>query len=310
MKQVGLVLLLVFSTLALGQGGVVQPPPTAMELHRGPLLLTLSDMYCSGFITTHVIAETSYVAAGWNTPDQVRYAGTTDFVYIYDGSGFKAGDRLLILRRVRDPNHYELYSGERKAIAEAGQPYFERGYVRVLEVQRNVAITVPELSCGDMVPGDIAVPLVEREKPVLHPVTLDRFAVPNGKPTGRIVMANEFDSIVGSGQKVYLNIGEDKGLKVGDYLRATRTYPYTRRDPVDGLSTLATDVEDTQKKPPKLPKGKTGDLPRMTLGDMVVLTVHPKSATAMIITALQDIHAGDGVEVMDEGAAASGSAPR
>ncbi|HEY6349965.1 MAG TPA: hypothetical protein VI636_11200 [Candidatus Angelobacter sp.] len=257
-------------------------------------------MYCAGFISTQTIPETSYVAAGWNSPDQTHYAGATDFVYIHGASGLKAGDRLHILRRVRDPNHYELYRGERKIIQQVGQPYFERGYVRVLDVQRNIAITVPELSCGDMVPGDIAIPLVEREKPVLHPVTLDRFAVPNGKPTGRIVMSNEFDSVVGTGHKVYLNIGEDKGLKVGDYLRATRTYPYTYHDPVDGLSTLATNMEETQMKPPKLPKEKLGELPRRTLGDMIVLTVHPRSATAMIITALEDIHVGDGVEVLDE----------
>ncbi|HEY6249378.1 MAG TPA: hypothetical protein VI685_05425 [Candidatus Angelobacter sp.] len=299
MKQFGLVLL-VFSTWAFGQGGVVQPPPTARELHHGQQLVTPSDLYCSGFITTQTIPESSYVAAGWNSPDQTHYAGATDFVYIYGASSFKAGDRLHILRKVRDPNHYELYKGERAAIQQVGQPYFERGYVRVLEVQRNVAIAVPELSCGDFVPGDVAIPLVEREKPVLHPVTLDRFAVANGKPTGRIVMTNEFDSVVGSGQKVYLNIGEDKGLKVGDYLRATRTYPYSYRDPVDGLSTYATNTEETQKKPPKLPKDKLGDLPRRTLGAMVVLTVHPRSATAMIVNALEDIHAGDGVEVMDE----------
>lgn len=310
MKQVGLALLL-FSTFAFGQGAVVQPPPTARELHRTELV-TPSDMYCAGFITTQTIPETSYIAAGWNSPDQTHYAGATDFVYIEGGSAFKAGDKVQILRRVRDPNHYELYRGEKKAIAEVGQPYFERGYVRVLEVQKNVAIAVPELSCGDMVPGDLAIPLVEREKPVLHSVPVDRFAVPNGKPTGRIVMTNEFDSVVGTGQKVYLNIGEDRGLKVGDYLLATRTYPYTNRDPVDGLSTLAIDMEDTQKKPPKLAKDKIHELPRKTLGNMVVLTVHHKSATAMILTALEDIHAGDGVELMDEGAGApaSGSAPR
>ena len=299
MRKVGLALL-VFSTLAFGQGGSTQPPQTARELRGAPLFVTPSDMYCSGFITTQNIPETSYVTAGWNSPDQTHYAGATDFVYIYGGSAYKTGDRLEILRRVRDPNHYELYRQERKLIEQVGQPYFERGYVRVLEVQKNVAIAVPELSCGDFVPGDIAIPLVEREKPNLRKVTLDRFAAPNGKPTGRIVMTNEFDSIVSTGQKVYLNIGEDKGLKVGDYLRATRTYPYTYKDPVDGLSTYATDMEETQKKPPKLPKDKVGDLPRKTLGDMVVLSVHPRSATAMIITSLEDIHAGDGVEVMDE----------
>lgn len=297
MRRVGLALLLL-STWALAQGGSVQA--SAQGSHRGQLLLTPSDMYCAGFITNQLVPETSYVAGGWDSPDQSDFAGKTDFVYIYGASGLKAGDRLHIVRRVKDPNHYELYPGEKKAIAEAGQPYFERGYVRVLEVQKNVAITVPELSCGEMVPGDLAIPFVEREKPAFRPVVLDRFAMPNGKPTGRIVMANEFDSEIGSGQKVYLNIGEDKGLKVGDYLRATRTYPYSYHDPVDGLSTLATYTEDTQKAAPKLPKNKVGDLPRRTLGDMIVLTVHRKSATAMIITALEDIHVGDGVELMDD----------
>ena len=299
MKQFGLALL-VFSTLAFGQGTVGQAPPSTPKEHGRQRLITPSDMYCSGFITTHTIPETSYVAAGLNAPLQTHFAEDTDFVFIYGGSSFKPGDRLQIVRKVKDPNHYELYAGEKKAIAEVGQPYFERGYVRVVEVQRNVAITVPELSCGDFVPGDLAIPLVEREKPVLHPVTLDRFAVPNGKPTGRIVMNNEFDSVVGTGQKVYLNIGEDKGLKVGDYLRATRTYPAAYRDPVDRGAMKAIDTEETQKKPPQLPKDKVGDLPRKTLGDMVILSVHPRSATAMIITALEEIQAGDSVELMDE----------
>jgi hypothetical protein len=47
-------------------------------------------------------------------------------------------------------------------------------------------------------------------------VTLDRFAPPNGKTQGRIILSNEFDSFVGTKYKVYLNIGADKGLKVGD----------------------------------------------------------------------------------------------
>lgn len=300
MKQFGLALL-VISTLAFGQGTAGQASPNTPREHGKQLLITPSDMYCSGFISTQTIPETSYVAAGLNSPQQTHFAENTDFVFIYGGSAFKAGDRLQIVRKVRDPNHYELYPGEKKAIASVGQPYFERGYVRVVEVQRNVAITVPELSCGDFVPGDLAIPFVEREKPVLHPVTLDRFAVANGKPTGHIVMNNEFDSVVGTGQKVYLNIGEDKGLKVGDYLRATRTYPTAYHDPVDRGSMIAYDTtEETQKKPPRLPKDKIGDLPRKTLGDMVVLTVHPRSATAMIITALEDIQAGDGVELMDE----------
>jgi len=313
MKQAVLILA-ALSGFALGQG-TQQPKGQKLTVKGGQATVsntpTPNDMYCSGFITTQAVPESSYVAGGWNSPDQAHFAGATDYVYVYGASAFKAGDRLHIVRRVKDPNHYELYKGERSAIASVGQPYFERGYVRVLEVQKNVAITVPELSCGDMIPGDLAIPLVEREKPVFRAVTLDRFALPNGKTTGRIVMANEYDSEVGSGQKVYLNIGEDKGLKVGDYLRATRTYEYTYHDRDSGLSARAHDMEDNQKAPPKFPKDKLGELPRKTLGDMIVLHVHPRSATAMIITALEDIRVGDGVELMDVPAPeAAAPAPR
>src|SRR5262249_48914625 len=45
--------------------------------------------------------------------------------------------------------------------------------------------------------------------------------------------------------------------------------------------------------------GDLSSLPRRTLGDMIVLSVHKHSATAMILTSLEDIHVGDGVEQMD-----------
>lgn len=304
MKQIGL-LLLALSSLGFGQGA--QPPsaqqqPQPKSIVRGGLVISNkpspSDMYCAGFITTESIPQNHYVVGGWNSPDQVHYAGLTDRVYIY-GGGVKEGDKLQVLRKVRDPNRYEAFPGESAAVRNLGQLYFERGYVRVIDVQRNVAVAIPELSCGDIVPGDLAIPLVEREVPVFRKVSLDRFAAPNGKPTGRIVMGNEFDNNLGSTQKVYLNLGQDKGLKVGDYLRATRTYEYSYRDREAGLSTRASDTEETQKNPPKISKSQVNEFPRRTVGDMIVLQVHPRSATAMIMTALEDVRVGDGVELMD-----------
>jgi len=301
MKQIGLALL-ALSSFALGQGSGQQPPPQPKSIQGLAVVSnkpTPNDMYCSGFITTEKVPENRFVAGGWFSPEQTHYAGPTDRVYIYGAADLKPGDKLHILRHVKDPNHYERFKGEKSAIRQVGEVYFERGYVRVLEVQKNVAITVPELSCSDIVPGDLAIPLVEREVPVFRSVKLDRFAVPNGKATGRIVMTNDFDSYVGTPQKVYLNIGSDKGLKVGDYLRATRTYEYAYRDSEFGLSAKAAEVEETQKKAPKFPKNKLSDLPRKSVADMIVLTVHPRSATAMIMTAYEEVRVGDGVELMD-----------
>ncbi len=307
MKQIGLALL-VFSVFGLAQqppqkSGQQKAPVDVQRVRHTEIAVSntpaLDDMYCSGFITTQKVPEKHYVVAGRDAPEQVRYAESTGHIFVWGGSDLKPGDRLQIVRHVRNPNQYERYKGEWAAVKQVGEPYFERGYVRVTEVQKNVAIVVPELACADIMPGDIAVPFVEREKPVFRNIKLDRFTPPSGKPTGRIVLANEFDSSVGSTQKAYLNIGEDKGLKVGDYVRITRRYDYAFHERETAMSTEATAMEETMYHEPKLPKDGIKDLPRLTLGDAIVLHVHPRSATVMIMTALEDIRVGDGVELMD-----------
>jgi outer membrane protein OmpA-like peptidoglycan-associated protein len=259
---------------------------------------TPSDMYCSGYITTEKVPDKLFVSAGHNSPDQTRYAGQSDLVFIH-GQGMKEGDRYQIVRHVQDKNHYEIYRGQKAAVHNAGETYFELAIVKVTDVQKDTAVATFELSCSDVMPGDIAIPLVEREAPPFRKVSLDRYTPPTGKTVGRIIMAKEFDSFLGSKYKAYLSIGADKGLKPGDYLRATRTYSYTYRDFEAGLSLKASEFEDTQVKPQKLSTNDVSGLPRRTLGDMIVLQVHPKSATAMVLTALEDIHVGDGVELMD-----------
>ncbi|MGE5325147.1 MAG: OmpA family protein [Actinomycetota bacterium] len=287
-------LILIFAACVAAQQVQAAQKP-ALNIGNTP---TPADLYCSGFITTQHVPSSRFVMAGYNSPDQTRYAGPVDTVYIH-GKDLKEGERYEILRHVKDPNHYEFYSGQRAAIRNAGEPYFELGYVRIIEVQNQTGIAKPELSCADIVPGDIAIPFEEREAPPFRSVNLSRFAPPNGKTQGRIIMANDFDSFVGTKYKVYLNIGSNKGIKVGDYLRATRTYSHTYHDPEAGVALKASAVEDTQADSYHISGGEIASLPRRTLGDMVVLTVHKKSATAMVMTALEDIRVGDTVELMD-----------
>ena len=306
MRKYGLLLTFagIVSTLGFSQQTQpAQPQPAQKPLQHAMNpdvgnVPTPNDMYCSGYITTEKLPDKLFVAAGHNSPDQTRFAGQSDVIFIH-GAGMKEGDRYQIVRHVKDINRYEFFPGQKSAIRNAGETYFELAIVRITEVQRNTGIAAFELSCADAMPGDIAIPLVEREAPHFRKVALDRYTPPNGKLSGRILMAQEFDTFLGAKYKAYLSIGADKGLKPGDYLRATRTYSYTYHDAEAGLSLKASEYEDTQKDPHQLPKGDISSLPRRTLGDMIVLQVHPKSATAMILTALEDIHVGDGVELMD-----------
>ncbi len=304
MKKLGLGLLasagILLSTASFAQPAQPAQASPKPQQHGSSVgdVPTPNDMYCSGFISSEPVPDNWFVAGGHNSPDQTRYGAASDTIFIH-GQGLKEGDRYQIIRHVRDTNHYETYRGQRAAVHNAGEPYFEMGIYRVTDVQKNTAIAVPELSCADVIPGDIVVPFVERQAPQFRKVALEHYTPPNGKTVGRIIMAKEFDSLLGTKYKVYLSIGEDKGLKPGDYLRATRTYSYTYHDFEAGLSLKASDNEDTQVHPRKLPKDDVSSLPRRTLGDMIVLQVHKHSATAMILTSLEDIHVGDGVELMD-----------
>jgi hypothetical protein len=98
-------------------------------------------------------------------------------------------------------------------------------------------------------------------------------------------------------------------VKVGDYFRAVRFYTADLRDPVDSLSFKAAVAEDTQARQPSIDpkfgtknKGVTihvADMPRRSVGEMVIIGTTPTTATGMIVFAMEDIHLGDGVE-MDE----------
>jgi len=293
MKKAGFAIL-VISLLA----GAQQPQPRPIQSTSLAVAAQPSpfDLYCSGFITTEKVPETRYIVGGLGAPEQTEFALSGDNIFIH-GQGFKVGDRFEFVRHVKDPNHYAAFPGQKAAVRSAGEPYFELGYGRVVRILKDIAIAVPELSCAPVLPGDIAIPLVDRAAPVFRRVNLDRYAPANGKTVGRIVMGNEFDAFLGTKQKAYINIGADKGLQPGDYLRATRTYAYGHLDPSESLGIKATPNDDTQKSPHKT--NGLAELPRLTLGDMIVLHVHPRIATVMILTALQTIDVGDAVEMMD-----------
>jgi hypothetical protein len=76
---------------------------------------------------------------------------------------------------------------------------------------------------------------------------------------------------------------------------------------VDSLSFKAAMAEDSQKKTPSFDPAKftkengpvihVRDLPRRAVGEIVIIGVTNTTATGMIVFALEDMHAGDGVEL-------------
>jgi len=306
MKASVVLLVLAMAAAAVAQQGQAPQVSATTNIVTRQQTPTYSDVYCAGFVTGQPLQKSGFVAGGWGNPHQVRF---TDREYVYlQGSGFAVGSEYLIVRQEKDPNHYESFRGQFAAMHQLGRAYADIGRVRVLALHNNIAITQVEFNCKDMMQGDAVVPYVERPIPTLRSkVSFDPFATPNGKLTGKIAMAKDFDTLLGMGQKVYLNVGSNQGVKVGDYFRVTRNYESYKYDEADNISFKATYYDDMQVPAGMFPYSRLGELPRISLGEMVVLNVTPTSSTGMITLSVDEIHLGDGVE-LEEGHAETGEA--
>ena len=314
MKKTGLLLLLL-AAAAWAQNANDMPAPEAAQgtvptstTFPGERIQkpTYADLYCAGFISKHILPDANFVAAGLETPTTTKFV-RGDVVYLR-GSGYALGAEYEVVRQLRDVNEYEMFPGQAKILKQTGQPYEEVGRVRIVDMRSKEAIAKVEYSCDGVNPGDTVIPFAEKQAIDFHaPVTFDRFLPASNKVSGRIVMAKDFDSELGTGMKVYLNVGSNQGVKIGDYFRAVRFYETDLKDPVDSLSFKAAMSEDTQKKVPSFephmftkgngPVIHVADLPRRAVGEIVIIGVTDTTATGMIVFAPDVVHTGDGVEL-------------
>jgi len=317
MKKISLLLVLIAAT-AWSQtegnsAGSPTPqgslPTTASFPIQRVQMPTYADVYCAGFINRQSLPDANFVAGGLNTPTTTKFV-KDDIVYL-QGTGYNTGAEYEIVRALKDVNEYELFPGQAKLLKATGQPYAEVGRVRIIDTRSRAAVAQIEYSCDPINPGDTAIPFTEKSMVAFHPpMRFDRFLPTSSKVSGRIVMARDFDSELGTGQKIYFNVGSNQGVKVGDYFRATRQYEADLHDPVDSLSFKAALSEDTQKKqasvdPNFLTKSNgpiihVRDLPRRAVAEIVVIGTTPTTATGMIVFAMEDVHAGDDIELDDQ----------
>jgi len=281
------------------------PTTNSFPIERIPTP-TYADLYCAGFISKHILPDANYIIGGIHTPTTTHFT-RGDMVYLR-GAGYTNGAEYEIVRALRDVNEYEMFPGQARLLKATGQAYEEIGRVQIIDARDRTAIGQIEYSCDAANPGDTVIPFAEKQTVTFHaPIHFDRFLPASNKLSGRIVMGKDFDSELGTGQKVYINVGANQGVKIGDYFRAVRRYETDLKDPVDSLSFKAAMAEDTQKKVPSFdpvmfeksngPVIHVRDLPRRAVGEIVIIGVTNTTATGMIVFALEDVHAGDGVEL-------------
>ena len=198
----------------------------------------------------------------------------------------------------------------------------EVGALEVVRVKPNVSIARVKSSCDAFLLGDLVQLTENRVSPMYEKrPPMDLFSDPSGKATGRILMARDSAEVLSRDFIVYVDLGADDNVQVGDHLTifralgkgnlftlpqhesvSARDYGYqsgvykggkfsNQAARKRGAHAGGKEVTTHMAK-----EGRPSGL-RKVVGEAVVLNVKEKTATVVITRTATEIHTGDWVEV-------------
>ena len=255
----------------------------------------ISYVYCSGFVSDPKIPDDIRIISGEQSDYKITYArGDNVFINRGEDKGVKIGDRFTIARPNKDPAN-EWFIGQYKLFKSMGTLYRDAGVVRVVNVQAKVSVAEVVFSCDYILRGDIARPFEERPAPPFKDATaFDHFAPVSGKAVGTVIAAFDYHQLLGRGDTVYVNVGAEKGVKVGEYMRLFRHQGMAREYSEEKIKGYQNEVYGFGSSPTKY---QWKDLPREVLGEGIVLNVTRNAATVLITYGTVPMYAGDYVEI-------------
>jgi hypothetical protein len=231
-----------------------------------------------------------------------------DIVYLNAGSrqGIKEGQTFQIIRPRGDVKGvHKTKSGF------IGTYVQDLGQLQVFKVRENTSAAQITFACDQILLGDLLAPVPDRESPVQRAEeSLDRFADPSGKQHGRLMMAKDGREMVTRHDVVYIDLGAEDQVKRGDYLTIYRPLGTGNITRVDNEESARGRVPGFQsdrfrgggfsnQAPSSLKHGKRDrpSMPRKIVGEMVVIDVQTRTATAVITRVASEVHTGDWVEI-------------
>lgn len=252
-----------------------------------------ADIYCSGIATTQAIPADTYLITGEGSNHRITY-WQGDNVYLNRGAeqGVKVGDEFEVIRPLHELLTNKWFKQQSELSRAMGQVYGDIGRVRVFNVLAKTSIATVTLSCDVMQRGDIVRPFTARPAPPYHEAKFDPYAPPSGKKA-MVVTTKSFGVISGSGHIIYINLGSEQGVQVGNYFRAFR-YQGTQNEllyQIRGSAYMAYGFGST----PVPYEGE--NLPRQVVGEGIVLRTGPNSSTVLVTDARQELYDGDYVEL-------------
>jgi hypothetical protein len=254
-----------------------------------------STVYCSGFVSDQRVPDATRLVSGEESNVKILF-GRGDYVTINRGQdkGVRVGDRYAVVRVETDPLQVNWFKWQTKLMKAMGTHYLDAGQLRIVNVQTKTAVAQVSLSCDYMQRGDIVLPFQERPEPTFRdPSAFDHFAPVSGKPVAMVVGSRDYQQSAGQGNTVYVNLGTDKGVKVGDYFRIFR-YQGTLADLVPQTKGFQDRLYGFGSSPGRY---NWNDLPREVLGEGIVINVSRNASTVFVTYSSADIYAGDYIEI-------------
>jgi hypothetical protein len=108
-----------------------------------------------------------------------------------------------------------------------------------------------------------------------------------------VVSGKDASDVYGRNNVVYVNLGANQGVKVGDYYRIFR-YQGSRSETVPQTKDFQYMIYGFGTAPAKY---QWNDLPREVIGEGIVFNVSHNSSTMMITFTSSEVYAGDYVEI-------------
>ena len=285
-----------------------------------------SSLYCAGYIRYQRLPHMPEIVGAEEEQEQRTFA-EGDIVYINAGSqqGIKKGQNFQIIRPRGD-----VKGVHKQKRGFLGTYVLEVGQLQVFKVRENTSAAQVTFSCEAALLGDLLAPIPDRESPLQRAETnLDRFFDPTGKQTGRLMMAKDNRETVTRNDIVYIDLGSEDQVKPGDYLTVYRplgTGNITRVDNEEiarnraggfqsdrfrggGFSNEATRAKDStafvksegryRYRPitTREVKRRRPPMPRKIVGEIVVINVQTRTATAIVTRVAGEVHTGDWVEI-------------
>ena len=293
-----------------------RPLTVVAPAERNMRVAERNNVYCAGYVQSSPIDTSRKIVGGVEEQEQFLYS-ENNVVYINAGSnkGVNVGDVFTVLR----PRGQVRTRWTRKG--SLGAYVQEVGALEVIRVKNEISVARVKTSCDNLLLGDLVQPMQARVAPQFSQrPPMDLYSDPNGKALGRLFMSRDNVEVITRDFIVYIDLGAEDNVQVGDYLTIFR--PLGDGNPYFGDWGESASARDegfqsfeykggrfsnqTGRKTGDTAKGKVvttqaakHDRPsiRKVVGEMVILNVKERTATAVITRTAQEIHPGDWVEV-------------